>query len=131
MSMNKRIAELRGECYHDVYEETGGMGSGVLLCRHCDESVSSHKDERYQIAGYTYPSKHILQVKPYDTDIACAMELWEEMIQAGLFPTLKTIQIDHCEIGYRMIVGDRHGETHEDYTRAKAIAGAWLKWKEG
>jgi hypothetical protein len=80
------------------------------------------------------PEKVDWYYKPYSTDIATAMELWEEMKGANLRPSLTVYTSDDgehklaCEA--RLIADKpitRWREIGE--TEADAISGAWLKWR--
>ncbi len=70
-----------------------------------------------------------MNVPRYSTKIATAIELWKEMVEAKLMPTLKTIWIEEGELGYRVSCEGGHF-MHETWAIADAISGAWLKWKE-
>lgn len=113
---DKRIAELKGRCLHkntENYQEFGMEIIHYIRCLDCrDSNVSLYEKQ-----------------KPYSTDITCAMGLWDEMAKAGLMPVIKTIWIDHGELGYRVSCEGGHF-MHEAWDMADAISGAWLKWKE-
>jgi hypothetical protein len=106
MSMNKRIAELRRE--EKDYCEIERCMHGMSSCDDC------------QFADY----------KPYSTDIACAMELWEEMAREWHEVTLiRTFRMPDIWITVCLCDDNDLVHEHRGETEAEAIAGAWLKWK--
>ncbi len=120
---DKVIAEMRGD-------KAG-------LCE--DGGLNEYYDGYICDCGYKgewgdYP-EHDIPVKPYSTDIAYAMELWEEMKKVGDVELDFKIRQGNCYC--RLGIG---GEPSDDYdieivniveTEADAISGAWLKWREG
>ncbi|KKN66838.1 hypothetical protein LCGC14_0467060, partial [marine sediment metagenome] len=73
------------------------------------------------------------QVKPYSTDIATAMTLLPDIIKAGYHIAIcqsldrksTSVSIVYCT----QIIMQEQG-IDIDKVLAKAISGAWLKWKE-
>lgn len=122
---DKVIAELRGDCYHD-YELTRESDfpdedAHIWTCKLClhDEYTWGRRPE------------HPGNGKPYSTDIATAMTLWEEMKGEALMLALdyaKSSKIK-CIFFEDSSVDVYYHENCE--TEADAISGAWLKWKQG
>jgi hypothetical protein len=72
--------------------------------------------------------------KPYSTDISCAMELWEEMVQAGLIVYISESKdgaictaSEQVEVQSHTYGTIERGE-HMAEEKADAISGAYLKW---
>ena len=94
-----------------------------------DRAIAELRHE--QIAHEPIPGMYVeMHAKPYSTDIATAMELWEEMKGAGYvalttlgsgFPIYCHLHEDSTGIIYDL----------EAKTEADAISGDWLQWKEG
>jgi hypothetical protein len=120
---DKRIAELKGYIWHDIPADAKGENAGRVLA-----------PPNLKNSGWVPPPKgkvpELIFVPKYSTDDAIALELWDELIKIGLMPVIRTIEIDHGEIGFRVIVGNKTGETHEGWTLADAISGAYLNYKE-
>lgn len=106
---DRRIAELRGE-KEDRLED--------YLCDRCYRMEGCVSCDNY---GHS----------PYSTDIACAMELWEEMKGVMAVKLEAWSGVDH-----KQIIDCYYKPTPNSYecysgdTEADTISGAWLKWKE-
>jgi hypothetical protein len=118
---DRRIAELRGDKCTQYSMTPIEFGTSGPACRY--NSIAFPDDCRREGESYCLGYED----KPYSTDITTAMELWDEMVKDGLYPVLRTIEIDHGEIGYRMCAG----EVYEGWSKADAISGCYLEWKEG
>ena len=108
------IAELRGiECVYLVRNDINYYVGCTFL-----DGKAECKNCRHETFCY----------KPYSTDIATAMELWEEMKGAGNPPYLICSGAGYVEC-YLHINGEQL--VHTAGTEADAISGAYLRWRKG
>ncbi len=116
--VDREIAKLKGICAHETLETVVDSHDYYDCCK-CSKRFLPFKN----------------YVKPYSTDIATAMELWEEMKAAGVMLTLQYHK--NSGIGCRLSLTneeaffDRASMSSYAETEADAISGAWLKWKRG
>lgn len=79
-----------------------------------------------------------VMVAPYSTDIATAMELWDEMRALVRKSSVGKIILEmdttgyliYCKVFATSISVPTKCFEHKSQTEAGAISGAWLKWKE-
>lgn len=123
---DKVIAELADDDLSHTFIPHPGQGLVAgMVCRYCDipQTSVTMRDESTLECNK--------RIKPYSTDIACAMELWEEMKGAGYNLELSF----HNKWGIICRFVTKHPDntvcfTAGGETEADAISGAWLKWKE-
>jgi hypothetical protein len=121
---DKQIAELRGEykCMHDMRPR--GLPPEANIADMCEKNSICWPTHCFE--GVCL----IWKVKPYSTDISCAMELWEEMIESELQfyidanKTHSSVWMLDEGIGDRIMLNEV-----VPYNLADAISGAYLKWK--
>ncbi len=124
---DKRIAELMGWVVKERIINRRGWDCTVECESKTEKQIASygwHRRERYSEDGRQWKA-----IKPYSTSIAHAMELWDEMKEAGEHPCLG-VRVDGWIFCNTMtdrlkVENDTIGENEAD-----AISGAWLKWKE-
>ena len=115
---DKIIAEIKDEVKHTCHAHH-------MIARRCPTTGVNYC-ERMKCEYWRY--------KEYSTDIATAMELWEEMKAAGVMLTLQYHK--NSGIGCRLSLTneeaffDRASMSSYAETEADAISGAWLEWKE-
>jgi hypothetical protein len=136
---DKRIAELRGEHWHEdgvIYCEVDGMKllwGCAIACScgntgyiwHRGQKINDKGEWDYAVNRINEPMQCESIIKPYSTDISAAMELWGEMREAGIKPWL-------CNVDKIVLCTTADKDSYrEATTEADAISGAWLKWREG
>ncbi len=109
---DKIIAEIKDEVKHTCHAHH-------MIARRCPTTGVNYC-ERMKCEYWRY--------KEYSTDIATAMELWEEMKAAGI--SIELSYHDKWGIICRFVSDRPTIYTSGGKTEADAISGAWLEWKE-
>lgn len=129
---DKRIAELRGECIHMPDQDSFNPHSSTATCFLCAEEFDA-------LMVYELHSEDVIFTnvnQKYSTDIAAAMELWNEIREAlrngsemkpRLYLESGTIWVA-CEMWD--VRPDKMRHKHLAETEADAISGCYLKWRE-
>lgn len=139
---NREIAKKRGKnkCIHD--ERPEGLPPEANITDMCDSNSIAWPTHCHEDFCLTW------QIKPYSTDIATAMELWEEMFEVestwelrlkkycsgtahpnqGLFVST-VLKKRAWEEMFEIVKFISEPNSSSGGSAADAISGAWLKWK--